>query len=111
MRKYAYIRMYCTCILYMVSYHLMCINIIVTKYGYCNFNKINWATVLPFKLPCKDWPGIMDNTESFMGTVQKLFDECDNQSNKILTMMTNIYVNHQTELQDYVTNIALIFFF
>ena len=53
----------------------------------------------------------MDNTESFMGTVQKLFDECDNQSNKKLAMMTNIYVNHQTELQDYVTNIALIFFF
>ena len=53
----------------------------------------------------------MDNTESFMGTVQKLFDECDNQSNKKLAMMTNIYVNHQTELQDYVTDNALIFFF
>ena len=42
---------------------------------------------------------------------QQLFDECDNRSNKKLAMIANIYVNHQTELQDYVTNIALIFFF
>ena len=41
---------------------------------------------------------------------QQLFDECDNRSNKKLAMIANIYVNHQTELQDYVTNIALIFF-
>ena len=42
---------------------------------------------------------------------QKLFDECDNGSNKKMAMITNIHVDHQTELQDYVTNIALVLFF
>ncbi len=39
---------------------------------------------------------------------QELFDECDDHLNKNLAMITTIYVNHQTKLEDYVTNIALI---
>ena len=44
--------------------------------------------------------------------VRKFFDECDDQSNKNLAMITTIiYVNHKTELEDYVKNIALICFY
>ena len=38
---------------------------------------------------------------------QELFDECYDQSNKNLAMPT-IYINHQTKLEDYVTNSTLI---
>ena len=40
---------------------------------------------------------------------QELFDECYDQSNKNLAM-TTIYINHQTKLEDYMTNSTLICF-
>ena len=51
----------------------------------------------------------MDKIENFMD--KKLFDECDDHSNKNFVMITTIYFNHKTDLEDYVTNIALISFY
>ena len=51
----------------------------------------------------------MDKIENFMD--KKLFDECDDHSNKNFVMITTIYFNHKTKLEDYVPNIALIYFY
>ena len=40
---------------------------------------------------------------------QELFDECNDQAIKNLAL-TTIYINHQTKLEDYVTNSTLIYF-
>lgn len=50
-------------------------------------------------------------TTQKVSLAQELFDECDDQSNTNLAMITTIYVNHKTELEDYVKNIALICFY
>ena len=93
-------------------YNFVCINVMVTKYGYQNSREFQYDELSKFLftyVPCKDRPDTMDSTESFIGTVQELFDECDDPSNQNLTMITTSYVYHQTELEDYVTNIALIY--